>query len=113
MNDLLKILDMSEDEQWEWCVKNVKEKTIGESLADLAFRLRDKAVSKYYNNWCKAKEIVWLHKNTDAQRYVDIVDGLDGADDRIIGRRAIFFSNQAKPIHWIIAALIAKEKAND
>lgn len=88
-DELLAVLDMSEDEQWEWCVKNVKEKTIGESLADLAFRLRDEVVAE-------CGDIVW-HKAV-----VKICD--------YMRMGTAWFKNYAKPIHWIIAALIAKQK---
>ncbi len=91
--ELLKLLDMSEDEQKEWCVLYTNMRlyefpdTFAESLADLAFRLRDEAVVKY-------GDLVW-HK----------------AVVKICGymwKETAWFKNYGKPIHWIIAALIAK-----
>ena len=99
--DYLKLLDMTEQEQRKWLVlhhilkyKQPQPNQIRwESLADLAFRLRDEAVQLCIS-WEKAKEDVWVyvcHKKPDVEiSYIG------------------FWTNLAKPIHWIVAALIAK-----
>jgi len=94
MSELLKVLDMTEEEQWDylWRVK----KYVFRSLADLAFKLRDEA--KEYTGWGKALEIVsdyWMRQNKTVMT-------LSG-----------FWIHKSRPIHWIIAALIAKEMNND
>ena len=101
MIDLLKDLDMSEDEQREWCVKNVK--SAGESLADLAFRLRNEVFKcllcdqkgvngceKYY----AALEAVYKHREIKKQCQSFYA----------------FLTYRLQPIDMIIAALIAKGK---
>ena len=104
---LLAVLDMSEDEQDYWTVENTDRGIRGgnyESLADLAFRLRDEIRSKVnYSCWMNAKETVakaiWSkhkwHKRGSYKYLTSIYT---------------FWTNQAQPIHWIIAALIAKDK---
>jgi len=99
MNDYLKILDMSEDEQWKWCVKNVK--AAGESLADLAFRLRDEVCSdpNGIDKYKQALHLIyrtWLDKQSDKARLIVTFN--------------IWLIAFADPIDEIIAALIAKEK---
>lgn len=101
---LLKVLDLSEEEQMQWLLDNsitdgslavsqVSSKIVGRwiniELADLAFRLRDEAVGKDWVGWQIGSARVWnvTHKS-----------------DYNPGK----FGNRAKPIHWIIAALIAK-----
>ncbi len=91
---------MPKDKQWEWCVKNVK--AAGESLADLAFRLRDEVVNNDLKNetgwWCEAEYEVFLYLGYPEEEEEDI--GLD-----------TWCCMYAEPIHWILAALIAKELA--
>ena len=110
--DLLKVLHMSENEQWEWCVWRKNINAVGESLADLAFRLRDEAVRdcKKHNAWCQAKELVWLADAPNAKQYKKLAEtyNLSESVNKVIQRREVYFANRAKPIHWIIAALIAK-----
>lgn len=105
--ELLAVLDMSEDEQWVWCVKNGKAvgKVAGESLADLAFRLRDEVLnSKNLNDdyWDVGINAVANYVTKD--QVWKVVSGVD------VCNWSLYF---AKPIHWIIAALIAKGKDND
>jgi hypothetical protein len=96
---LLAVLDMSEDEQKDWLWKRgyiVNRKTVYAtmipSLADLAFRLRDEVVKQYgWGVWHNAKEIVWNYKHGH-KTYIEFCDVI------------------AKPIHWIIAALIARKE---
>ncbi len=106
MNDKLKVLDMSEEEQLEWLIeKGITDGSLARSqvthkivsrwirieFADLAFRFRDEAISNPY-----------LH---DAM--IDVHQAVEGPQDRKMN--FIFWSMRAKPIHWILAALIAKE----
>ena len=113
MTNLLKVLDISEDEQQMiWLIK--KEVMVGavlqckggselpcpsESLADLAFRLRDEARKCSDEALAEAWAMIYHYdcpdkRNTDGDVY-------------------IWWIWNAKPIHWIIAALIAKDKNNE
>jgi len=71
------------------------------SRADLAFRLRDEIVKADLANetdcWCEASYEVFLYVIGEENEKDEV--GLD-----------TWFSMYAKPIHWIIAALIAKQK---
>ena len=99
-DQLLKILDMCENKQWKWLIKNIfkiswdgkythfyyqNEEIL--SLADLAFRLRDE--DKY--NFVFGLVEVWQHLKNEM--------GTPSPGEMI---------RDSKPIHWIIAALIAK-----
>ena len=94
--ELLAVLDMSEDEQWEWCVKNVKEKTMGESLADLAFRLRDEVCKISCENYYAALETVYCNRVVVSNR-------------QCCGFYA-YQMYQILTIDMIMSALISKEK---
>ncbi|KKK88939.1 hypothetical protein LCGC14_2738100 [marine sediment metagenome] len=104
MNDLLKVLDMSEKEQRKWLlVHYFKQRMPHESTADLAFRLRDEVIaeddkSEIDCSWCEASYEVYLYVIGE-ENEMEAKEGLD-----------TWFSMRAKPIHWIIAALIAKEQ---
>lgn len=105
MNDLLKVLDMSEEEQIEWLIeKGITDGSLARSqvtnkkivkhwirieLADLAFRFRDEVESKVEFHHCFAK--VCKHIDPHIMNY------------------AGYALCTAKPIHWIIAALMAKQ----
>ncbi len=101
-DELLKVLDLSGAEQIQW----LDEQGIircTESLADLAFRLRDEAVNKT-NNFVPGRLDVY-------QRYLQnqgIERGIMAS--HIIDDMDVWFVSCAKPIHWIIAALIALKK---
>ena len=102
---LLKVLDMSEDEQWEQCYRHIPEFGQHEySLADLAFRLRDKYLSIDYERatWmvcCYVKKMQCIYINCgEEQLHAVVKDG--------------WWIYHSKPIHWIIAALIAREINN-
>ena len=112
---LLKVLDLSEKKQHEWLINNsLIESKYGRFpwsvvLADLAFRLRDEVINEDVKSsidcwWCEASYEVYLYVIGEENEKDEI--GLD-----------TWFSMRAKPIHWIIAALIAKElskgKSND
>ena len=98
MNDLLQVLDMSEEEQWKWVSKQWQKFSIDPSwqtkeyqnmaLADLAFRLRDETIEKDLD-WDDALVLVW-EKLGRSMKY------------------QAFSKYYAQPIHWIIAASIAK-----
>lgn len=88
MKDLLKILNMSEDEQEKWLIEKAY-KIPGVSLADLAFRLRNETM-KQYEFWHSGEYAV--------QEY--LIEN---------GRPCIRIVWPTKPIQWIIAALIAKK----
>ena len=94
-DELLKVLDMTARQQAEWVCFYTDIHT-GESLADLAFRMRDEV------------DVVNLH---DA--LVKVHDYCDRGADRMYVNNyngAInWFIHLAPPIHWIIAALLAKE----
>ena len=100
--ELLEVLDMSKDKQWEWICKNhfvwsewdhnwYYGKQIICCIADLAFRLRDEAVKANHRAFHDGIYEVMLH-----------VVGNDNL------ATAFWGEEYAKPIHWIIAALIAK-----
>ena len=93
--ELLKVLDMSEDEQDSWVRVNTRPYLVRESLADLAFQLRDEVSCRESSSvsWRQAKYAVCFNET----KYTSIYNK--------------WFVDEAKPIHWIIAALIAKEDA--
>lgn len=106
MNDLFKVLDMSEKEQYIWLFgvgiihHHPTDENQIESLADLAFRLRDEVVkniddAEVFHKSCK-DVIIYLK--------VKVVGFCDP------GTIHDFYMFNAKPIHWIIAALKAKER---
>ncbi len=92
--ELLKVLDMSEEDQWVFCAQHCKKPI--ESLADLAFRLRDEVLNK-------VNGILATHALQVVYFYVSGIPS--GWTDKMVLE---WFSFSAKPIHWIIAALIAK-----
>ncbi len=94
LNDLLKILEMSEAEQVVWCEKPENgNRGFGESLAEVAFRLRDE-VRREKGNYDHAVYIVFNYEK-QKNKYDNVF---------------YWMAYIAKPIHWIIAALIAKEQ---
>jgi hypothetical protein len=111
MSELLKVLNMTEEQQYNWLWKhsttfgfdlkwidfNVPsaydhsvKKEITKSLADLAFRLRDEAVKRDKIGWGRGVLKVNI-KCADSKGY------------------ECWWQNHSQPIHWIIAALIAGE----
>lgn len=93
IESLLAVLDMSEDEQWDWVFSQSAEilATGNESLADLAFRLRSEVELYQWN--CAIREII---------EYL-IPDFTEKEKRR-------WWIKEAKPIHWIIAGLIAQSE---
>ena len=88
----LAVLDLPEEEQERWVFENVSsyQNLCGEkSLADLAFRLRDEViVNQGYIAWHKAEVIMCEY----------------------MGKAIHWFTQYGQPHHWIITALIAKQK---
>lgn len=104
IENLLSVLDMSEEEQFEWCAKN---NLLGGNvlhtdrdnmyLADLAFRMRDEAVKKSKKHYRNALFMVF--------RYVTKIK-YSITDYRMYRYVAEYF----RPIDIIIAAEIARSK---
>lgn len=125
MNDLLKVLDMSsEEEQFKWlCDKGITDGSLAISqvtnkvvthwirieFADLAFRLRDEMKgSEGHEAWSLGQRIVYdycfnLPENRPSLKY-------PRKQAKYYDDQKQFFADNAKPIHWIIAALKAKER---
>ena len=106
MNDLLKVLDMSEKEQYIWLFgagiihhHPTNENQI-ESLADLSFRLRGEIAVSHDIQWAYAE----VYNKAGGYK----LRPYETHDPTTI--MWIWYATRAKPIHWIIAALIAKEK---
>ena len=109
--ELLKVLDMSEDEQWGWLIYNrakygyvlFQDCLSGNSkrmaIADLAFRLRDEAIMLKEFPFLMARVYNHAHgyKPNKGEIHAPIM------------MMWIWFAGYAKPIHWVIASLIAKE----
>ena len=101
IDKLFPVLEMPEERQLKWAQKNLMESSSERwctSLADLAFRLRDEAVNIRYSKLVSAMEKVAM-KSAKALTSYD----MEGFNE--------WFTMEAQPIDWIIAALIAKELA--
>ncbi|GAG47404.1 unnamed protein product [marine sediment metagenome] len=98
MEDLLKLLDLPDNEFLPEVVRHIGIKhwkpgePLRESLADLAFRLRDEAKAHNYNRWIDATKEMWKV----AHKYLTYEQ---------------FWTAYAQPKHWIVAALIARRLA--
>jgi hypothetical protein len=100
--DVLEILDMTEEEQAHWIVEwleyNGQKGDLERynrcelSLADLAFRMRNEAVRNYKKEWDRAIVTIQI-KYATSNNY------------------GSWWQNMSQPIHWIVAALKAKEIA--
>jgi len=102
IKELLQVLDLPKEEQLNYLWANeilLFEKGTRRliSLADLAFRLRGE-VNKI-TNWWDACQLVY--------EYVAKVKF--GKNEGWKSETGIWFQDFAKPIHWIIATLIAQE----
>ncbi len=98
--DLLKVLDTSEAEQYQWCIYHAGLNPPYESLPGLAFRLRDEVKLSI--------RILYLvmHPDTDELKLATMWwEDLDFDTEIELYN---WWINKAKPIHWIIAVLIAK-----
>ena len=99
-NDKLKVLDMSEANQYRYLWEHhiLRDKGEGESLADLAFRLRDEVD---FNLYLEALEVVyhlWQKRGTvETQMENNLITF------------TCWLAVYIAPIDRIIAALIAKE----
>lgn len=104
IDELLTVLDMPEEEQWDWLLNRADEFWPNEDafygereryIADLAFRLRDEVMGEAFGDF---GEEVFL-------------EGLDKVQLYIKDKKpaTAVFGLFAQPIHWIIAALIAEE----
>ena len=85
---ILAVLDMSYDEQWEWLEKKYGGGAF-HSFETLAWTLRNKAGARFYT----AMRMMYDELTNDSNP-----DGF-----------GIWWMLDTKPIHWIIAALLAKE----
>lgn len=110
VNELLSILDGSEESQMIWLatlniIRNSEgekgQVVLDESLAETAFRLRGTTFLEF--NYPKAIQIV--------HEYVDH-GGNRMYNPTLVGALS-WFCFLAQPIHWIVAALIAKEMVAD
>lgn len=107
IEELLKVFDLSEDEQKSWLVNHghidLKYVKIPWSivLADLAFRLRRGAISENSDNWATACWYVqqWISFHKIRIWNIPSFDGLNNAEHEILTKEAIV---------WIVTALIAK-----
>lgn len=123
IKELLTVLDLPQSKQrnWLWNKKLIHEV---ESLADLAFRLRDEAlllqcktakacIFPYGLNagsgcWTIAKTVTVGHSEESMENFICLFGDNHLEQERIVDK---WCTNRALPIHFIIAALIAKELA--
>lgn len=101
----LDLLDMSEEEQVKWLHAEGILKSLGQVgylsvndrflLAELAFRLRDEATSNLMY-WDSAKIEVWQYYCEHEHRDIQL---------------ELFWVDWSRPIHWIVAAIKAKQLA--
>ena len=103
---LLAVLDMSEDEQYYWCAEYFKDIFAG-SLACLAFRLRDEVKGS------EGHEAVNIGQRVVSDYVFNLPGNRPTYEQSVKNARfeedyKSWYADQAKPIHWIIAALIAK-----
>ena len=131
MSELLKVLDMTELEQWEYLISRSRIREMCDNqldsycaakykrrvLATLAFRLRDEAVGvqiegivpNYFDE--KTPRIPFketLFRWYKARRLID-----EKLKTHFYpGNTEAWWREQAQPIHWIVAALIAQEKTD-
>lgn len=112
--DIAKILAMSDEEQWYWLTEKADEYwpeeevfigTRDKYMADLAFRLRNEAY-KLDDIGCLLSggmdEVIINSDYTLTES--NVVDVRESQD---------FMLCFAQPIHWILAAIKAKEKHNE
>lgn len=129
--ELLSVLDLSEEEQYRWVDTNVEQEgweapisksfVSTESIADLAFRLRDEVKDLPDFVFSKAWHLIvakCMYKyNWGDKEWKQNFEEFTGSRDAVPNStdREIFALWDSKPIHWIVTALIAKEleKSND
>jgi hypothetical protein len=109
--EILNLSNLTEEEQIQWLVKHeiptieqhmceicCRFTNEWESLADLAFRLRDEINknSKGYDNFAGGLREIYILVNGDSEPKPNLLVYTH------------FWLTQAKPIHWIQAALLAR-----
>lgn len=115
-DELLAVLDLSEEEQWIW-LREVYYNTAehpdnyySDTLADLAFRLRDEAIKNNSDAWAKACWQIHQCDSLGEIKYPNIYD------TKVLMNSEYWVLTQ-KAIYWIItallAALIAKEEVKN
>lgn len=115
---LLKVLDITENEQRIWILQQQLTGNCG-CLGDLAFQLRDEAKDLPKFVWSKAWHLIvakeMYYYNWSYEEWMQNFDEWSGTAYPIPNNsdRDIFALYRSKPIHWIIAALIAKELVKD
>ena len=100
MFDIKEFLAMSEDELYRWLLDNdYIIRASSQSLADLAFQLRDEVIMLKGFPFIAAQVYNHVHgyKPNKGEIHAPIV------------MMWIWFASHAKPEHWIAAALAAKE----
>jgi len=115
--DLLKVLDMSEGMQRDWCIENkllnmlpYTECARYESLADLAFGLRDETKHlSYGGQFFAARELICCKVSGWYERE----QKEEGRTHSSLHDAGVWFTREAQPIHWVIASLIAKQLAKE
>ena len=90
------VISAATEEQRDWLIHRI--------LADLAFRLRDEAIRKHTGQLWQAMILVMNQDATPQQVYDSF------HEDGVITNQS-WWILYANAIHWIIAALIAKELA--
>lgn len=123
IDELLAVLDLTEEEQWKWATARANEFWPDEDIfygypekyfADLAFRLRDEVVGRKYNIGvvpdfrgtntfpeCPDSLFRWYEAQQEIDNHLKTW--------RWPGKADAWWHEQSQPIHWIIAALMAKE----
>lgn len=110
--ELFAVLDMSKDEQYRWCWRNTCTengliKVQWYFLEDLAFRLRDEVKGS------EGHEAVNIGQRVVSDYVFNLPGNRPTYEQSVKNARfeedyKSWYADQAKPIHWIIAALIAK-----
>ena len=101
--ELLAVLDMPEEELWEWGLKNTPFPIC--CLADLAFRMRDEVNGA---KLLEGQRDVFLARHYQQEYWDDFRETTSFAEPE-----RWFGSQNSRPIDWIIAALIAKALSKD
>lgn len=113
VNALLAILDMPEDRQricltTEGILEKETAETVGTclipSLADVAFRMRDEVIK----NGCN-----WLSAVCEVIEYCEGQEYCKECHQKRVTKKYFNWGEQAQPVHWIIAALIAEVRKTE
>ena len=101
IEQLLKVLKLDEADQDRWCEEHISAyRNTDKSLADLAFQMRDEIIKGNLTYWQRAMDIVFLEVSEDFWK----------EEHEYTRWTAVlyWFSHVAKPIHFVIAVLIAE-----